>query len=138
MKLELKKNSEYNDSVEQIVKDYITTIVLDEKGLIENESEYNLEDKGKSYIFESIQIANNRYSEKKYQILLDILSKRIVNKNQELIECNQTITSMHRQIIDMGEAISHAIIELETLYKKLGYSNSNVLRELKDSANIKS
>lgn len=138
MKLELKKNSEYNDSVEQIVKDYITTIVLDEKGLIENESEYNLEDKGKSYIFESIQIANNRYSEKKYQILLDILSKRIVNKNQELIECNQTITSMHRQIIDMGEAISHVIIELETLYKKLGYSNSNVLRELKDSANIKS
>lgn len=138
MKLELKKNSEYNDSVEQIVKDYITTIVLDEKGLIENEPEYNLEDKGKSYIFESIQIANNRYSEKKYQILLDILSKRIVNKNQELIECNQTITSMHRQIIDMGEAISHAIIELETLYKKLGYSNSNVLRELKDSANIKS
>lgn len=138
MKLELKKNSEYNDSVEQIVKDYITTIVLDEKGLIENEPEYNLEDKGKSYIFESIQIANNRYSEKKYQILLDILSKRIVNKNQELIECNQTITSIHRQIIDMGEAISHAIIELETLYKKLGYSNSNVLRELKDSANIKS
>lgn len=71
--------------------------------------------------------------EKKYKAI----GQNHYSKDTQLKECNETISAMHNQIVDMGEAINHAIIELESLYKRFGYANSNVLRELKDAANIK-
>jgi hypothetical protein len=105
------------DTIEQLVEDYVTYLELDEIGEIDEKGDYK---NYNGHIFSCIRRAKERVNNREFQLLIDILKKRVKkeelcsqqqNKDEAVVVSHPCTSSNYYQHINVENFIKAAISE---------------------------